>query len=111
MLPQSLVAQKAWESNVRYSGKGSYGTYDRNDHTDPPHAFVQGPDAVTKKPLDNKRNNCVYCRTIYGREPRVFEAVHVAEPGDKPIVYITSGEGCLHRLNKKDGVSLKDGCK
>jgi hypothetical protein len=41
-----------------------------------------------------------------GREPGVFEAIQVAEPSHKPIVDVTPGEGCLDRLNKKDGVSL-----
>ncbi len=52
-----------------------YGTYDGDNQTEPPHTLVQGPDAVAEKALDDERDERVYCRTIYGREVGVPEAV------------------------------------
>ena len=83
-----------------------YGTYDGYDQTEPPHAFVQGPDAVAEKSLDDERDERVYCRDVYGRESRVSETVQVAESDHEPIVDIGPGEGRLNCLNKKDEVCL-----
>ena len=82
------------------------GTYGGDDQTEPPHPFVQGPDPIAEKSLDDKRDECVYCRAVYGRESGVSETVQVAEPGHKPIVDIGPGEGRLNCLDKKDEVCL-----
>ena len=83
-----------------------YGTYDGYDQTEPPHAFVQGPDAVAEKSLDDERDERVYCWAVYGRKSGVSEAIQVAESGHKPIVDIGPGERRLSCLNEKDGVCL-----
>ena len=83
-----------------------YGTYDGDDQTEPPHTFVQFPDAIAEKSLGDERDERVYCWAVYGRESGVSEAVQVAESGHKPIVDIGPGEGRLNCLNKKDEVCL-----
>ena len=80
-------------------------TYDSDNQTEPPHAFVQDPNAVAEKSLDDERDERVYCWAVYGRESGVSEAVKVAESGNEPIVDVTRGEGRLSCLNKKDEIS------
>lgn len=104
--PVACVTESFGREESKKGGKEAEVTYDGNDQTDPPHAFVQGPDAITEKSLDDEGNERVHCRTVNGRESGVSEAIHVAESSNKPVVDIAPGECRLNCLNKKDRVSL-----